>query len=239
MAMKVETSLSSDSLTLASGAFAGAPGAVALGRNTRADSAISVAIGDGAHSVSSVAVGVQSLAGSLNSTAIGDYAKVGVGADNGVAIGARAEVKEGVKNAVALGADTIATRDNSVSVGGRQITDVADPTSASDVTTKNYVDTKMREEFQAFDASLTRRLDGMKAEYRGGIAGGIASSNAVSAALRAGGSALGVGLGTFGGQQAVAVGLAAKVGYWAITGNLQASANDIGAGVGVALPLKF
>jgi hypothetical protein len=134
------------SFVAGAGAVALAPGGVAVGRNARAESSIAVAIGDGARAVSSVAIGAGSSALGLNTTAVGDFsqavgdtsvslgvnANVSAGATNSIAIGSAATVNPGVINAVALGAGTVATRSNTVEVGGKQISGVANATQAND-----------------------------------------------------------------------------------------------------------
>lgn len=206
-----------NAIAIGSGALA--VGGVAIGAGAISETDISIAIGAGARAVSSVAVGVGSQALGLNTTAIGDWSSA-VG-DTSVAIGANSAAIGA--NSVAIGAGTVATRANSVSVGGRVITDVAAPVDDSDAATKGYVDAQvaavaapdlapLESRVDALDSKvdrLDRKID--KVEKRAAAGTAIALALQTPAALLPGERAIGAGVGTYGGQQAIAVSYAQNI----------------------------
>ena len=104
-------------------------------------------------------------------------------------------------NSVALGQGSVANEANTVSVGSvgneRRITNVADPVRGTDAANKQYVDRSVgavRGEMKKTDKKL-----------RGGIAGATAAAN-IPQVTKPGGSMVGLGVGNYKGESAVAVG---------------------------------
>lgn len=172
--------------------------AIAIGNGANATSATSTALGTSANanSINSTAIGSGSTATGDSATAIGQGSQA-VGS-NSTAIGAGA-VAIG-NNSVALGQGSAAVEDNTVSVGNsttgmtRRITNVAPgiaPTDAVNV-----------EQFLAglgaLNAELSSRID---------QTGAISSAMSEIQLPRGAYNGLGVGLGTQGGQSAIAFGL--------------------------------
>ena len=143
------------------------------------------------------AVGSGAKAKGNNSSSFGTNASAL--AENATAIGQGA--KATANNAVALGQGSVANEANTVSVGSvgneRRITNVADPVRGTDAANKQYVDRSVgafRSEMKKTDKKL-----------RGGIAGATAAAN-IPQVTKAGGSMVGLGVGNYKGESAVAVG---------------------------------
>ena len=122
-------------------------------------------------------------------------------AENSTAVGQGAEVTEKANNSVALGQGSVANEANTVSVGSqgneRRITNVANPRHGTDAANRQYVDRSVgavRSELKKTDKKL-----------RGGIAGATAAAN-IPQVTKAGGSMVGLGVGNYKGESAVAVG---------------------------------
>lgn len=100
-------------------------GSTAIGKdaNVGAEATNSTAIGngskvsDGAENSTAVGTGSTVGAGATNGTAIGNDTEIGEGIDNATAIGNGAKVTGGATNSVAIGAGSVADRPNTVSVG--------------------------------------------------------------------------------------------------------------------------
>lgn len=91
--------------------------------------------------------------------------------------------------------------------------------------------TKTDNRFRAIDT----RLGDMTREYRAGIAASMAGTHAIASAIQ--GKSLGVGIGTFGGQTAISIGLATQIRSATVTASLARSAGQTGGGVGFSLPI--
>ena len=146
----------------------------------------------------STAMGYGSEAKGDHSTALGNNAKAH--AERSTAIGHNADAK--ASGSVALGEGSVAKEENTVSVGDigheRRITNVQDPKNLTDAANKRYVDHSVN--------SVRNELKQTDRKLRGGIAGAVAMAN-IPTANRAGGTMVGIGVGSFKGQSAVAVGV--------------------------------
>ena len=143
------------------------------------------------------AVGYGSNASGENGTALGNNSQAS--GKNSTAVGQGA--KATADNSVALGQGSVANEANTVSVGSvgneRRITNVADPVRGTDAANKQYVDRSVgavRSEMKKTDKKL-----------RGGIAGATAAAN-IPQVTKPGGSMVGLGVGNYKGESAVAVG---------------------------------
>ena len=148
----------------------------------------------------STAMGYGSEAEGDHSTALGNNAKAH--AERSTAIGHNAEVKAKAAGSVALGEGSVAEEKDTISVGNvgheRRITNVQDPNNLTDAANKRYVDHSVN--------SVRNELKQTDRKLRGGIAGAVAMAN-IPTANRAGGTMVGIGVGSFKGQSAVAVGI--------------------------------
>ena len=176
----------------------------------------------------STAMGYGSEAKGDHSTALGNNAKAH--AERSTAIGHNAEAK--AAGSVALGEGSVAKEENTISVGDvgheRRITNVQDPKNLTDAANKRYVDHSVN--------SVRNELKQTDRKLRGGIAGAVAMAN-IPTTNRAGSTMVGVGVGNFKGQNAVAVGLSKSSDnnriHFKVSGSAT-SAGDyaVGAGVG-------
>ena len=131
-----------------------------------------------------------------------DATAVGYGSnasgENGTALGNNSQASG--KNST-LGQGSVANEANTVSVGSvgneRRITNVADPVRGTDAANKQYVDSKI--------GSVRSDLRKTDKKLRGGIAGATAAAN-IPQVTKAGGSMVGLGVGNYKGESAVAVG---------------------------------
>lgn len=171
-----------------------------------------------------IAAGKDSSVESKNGTAIGDYATVGKDADGGTAIGEGSKVEEGAENSVALGKDSVADKANTVSVGSkgneRTITNVA-PGRVEKGSTDAVNGGQLYEVSQQV-GNNTRDIRDLREESRKADA-----MNAALAALHPVGynpeepTQIMAGMGTYRGEQAVALGVAHYVdGRTLFTGGL-------------------
>lgn len=146
------------------------------------------------------AIGSGAKAEGNNATAFGGKAKAS--AERATAIGQGAEAK--AENSVALGQGSVATEENTVSVGNEQIkrrvTNVADGKNPNDA-----VNVKQLNEMQGSVDSVRKDLHKTDKRLRGGIAGATAAAN-IPQVTQPGSNLLGMGVGNFNGQSAVAVG---------------------------------
>ena len=193
-------------------------GSVAIGRQARAESAGSIAIGDGAVARSSVAVGIAAQALGLNTTAVGDRAQAT--GDYSAAFGNQA-VASG-HNSVALGNGSVADQPNTVSVGApgaeRRITNVAAGIAPTDA------------------ANVSQLRDVERKSYVG-VAMAIALSSGRMSLTQPGEKAVGVGVGTYGGNKALSFTFQAldKTGKLQYNLGVSTTTRDwsFGAGVGI------
>jgi trimeric autotransporter adhesin len=173
-------------------------GAVALGANAFAATTGSVAIGYGAVALSSVGIGINAQATGLNTTAVGDNAIAS--GSKAVALGNEAQATH--QNAVAVGNGSRTKADNTFAVGAvgneRRITDVADGIEATDAATVRQL--------RATEQKMQEQIFGVQKEARRGIAIAMAMSGA-TIAVAPGETGVTLGLGSYAGQGAFALGV--------------------------------
>jgi len=146
--------------------------------------------------------------------------------------------KAKAENAVAIGQGSVANEKDTVSVGNdgsngqpivnRRITNVATPIHNTDAVNKQYVDNSVN--------SVRNELKQTDKKLRGGIAGAVAMAN-IPTANRAGGTMIGLGVGNFKGQNAIAVGISRSSDNNRIHFKASGSANSagdyaVGGGIG-------
>ena len=180
------------------------------------------------------AMGYGSNASGENTTALGNNFQAS--AKNATAIGQGAKAK--AENAVAIGQGSVANEKDTVSVGNdgsngqpivnRRITNVATPIHNTDAVNKQYVDNSVN--------SVRNELKQTDKKLRGGIAGAVAMAN-IPTANRAGGTMIGLGVGNFKGQNAIAVGISRSSDNNRIHFKASGSANSagdyaVGGGIG-------
>ena len=143
------------------------------------------------------AIGYGANASDENSTALGNNSQAS--GKNSTAVGQGA--KATANNSVALGKGSVANEANTVSVGSqgneRRVTNVADPIRSTDAANKQYVDRSV--------GAVRSELNKTDKKLRGGIAGATAIAN-IPQVTKPGGLVLGLGVGNYRGQSAVAVG---------------------------------
>lgn len=186
----------------------------------------------------STAIGKDSGVDSDNGTVIGQGASVGKDADGGTAIGQGAKVEEGAENSVAIGKDSVADKPNTVSVGSkgneRTITNVA-PGRIEEGSTDAVNGGQLYDVSQRVGDN-TRAISNLQDESRKGDA-----MNAALAALKPIGynpaepAQIMAGVGTYRGQQAIALGAAYYIdGSTMVNGGLAyAGDNHLMANAGV------
>ena len=180
------------------------------------------------------AVGYGSNASGENTTALGNNSQAS--AKNATAIGQGAKAK--AENAVAIGQGSVANEKDTVSVGNdgsndqpiinRRITNVAKPLHDTDAVNKQYVDNSVN--------SVRNELKQTDKKLRGGIAGAVAMAN-IPTVNRAGGTMIGLGVGNFKGQNAVAVGMSKSSDnnriHFKVSGSATSSGDyAVGGGIG-------
>ena len=182
-----------------------------------------------------------------NSTAVGSYAQVQ--GDNSSAFGSQAKVVANksvavgqgarvlAENSVALGQGSVVDRGeiNTVSVGNattkRRVTNVADGINAHDA-----VNVKQLNEVKSSVDSVRKDLQKNDKKLRGGIAGAAALAN-IPQVTQAGSNLLGVGVGNYRGESAVAVGYSKANESNKVIFKMSGSATtqgdfNVGAGIG-------
>ena len=182
-----------------------------------------------------------------NSTAVGSSAQVQ--GDNSSAFGSQAKVVENkavavgqgtrvlAENSVALGQGSVVDRGeiNTVSVGNattkRRVTNVADGINAHDA-----VNVKQLNEVKSSVDSVRKDLQKNDKKLRGGIAGAAALAN-IPQVTQAGSNLLGVGVGNYRGESAVAVGYSKANESNKVIFKMSGSATtqgdfNVGAGIG-------
>ena len=185
---------------------------------------------DGRHST---AVGSSAQVQGDNSSAFGSQAKVV--ANKAVAVGQGTRVL--AENSVALGQGSVVDRGeiNTVSVGNattkRRVTNVADGINAHDA-----VNVKQLSEVKSSVDSVRKDLHKNVKKLRGGIAGAAALAN-IPQVTQAGSNLLGVGVGNYRGESAVAVGYSKANESNKVIFKMSGSATtqgdfNVGAGIG-------
>ena len=185
---------------------------------------------DGRHST---AVGSSAQVQGDNSSAFGSQAKVV--ANKSVAVGQGARVL--AENSVALGQGSVVDKGeiNTVSVGNsttkRRVTNVADGINAHDA-----VNVKQLNEVKSSVDSVRKDLQKNDKKLRGGIAGAAALAN-IPQVTQAGSNLLGVGVGNYRGESAVAVGYSKANESNKVIFKMSGSATtqgdfNVGAGIG-------
>ena len=184
---------------------------------------------DGSNAKNATAIGSEAKASADGASAFGTKAEAA--ANNATAIGQGA--KASAANSVALGQGS-ETGDiaDSVSVGKvgqeRYITNVKDPVRGTDAANKQYVDRQV--------GSVRSELKKTDKKLRGGIAGATAVANIPQVTIP-GASMVGVGVGNYKGQSAVAVGYSKASDSNKVIFKVSGAATtqgdyNIGAGVG-------
>ena len=183
--------------------------------------------------LNSTAVGSSARVQGDNSSAFGSQAKVV--ANKSVAVGQGARVL--AENSVALGQGSVVDRGeiNTVSVGNsttkRRVTNVADGINAHDA-----VNVKQLNEVKSSVDSVRKDLQKNDKKLRGGIAGAAALAN-IPQVTQAGSNLLGVGVGNYRGESAVAVGYSKANESNKVIFKMSGSATtqgdfNVGAGIG-------
>ena len=183
--------------------------------------------------LNSTAVGSSAQVQGDNSSAFGSQAKVV--ANKSVAVGQGARVL--AENSVALGQGSVVDRGeiNTVSVGNsttkRRVTNVADGINAHDA-----VNVKQLNEVKSSVDSVRKDLQKNDKKLRGGIAGAAALAN-IPQVTQAGSNLLGVGVGNYRGESAVAVGYSKANESNKVIFKMSGSATtqgdfNVGAGIG-------
>ena len=181
----------------------------------------------------STAVGSSAQVQGDNSSAFGSQAKVVT--NKAVAVGQGTRVL--AENSVALGQGSVVDRGeiNTVSVGNattkRRVTNVADGINAHDA-----VNVKQLNEVKSSVDSVRKDLQKNDKKLRGGIAGAAALAN-IPQVTQAGSNLLGVGVGNYRGESAVAVGYSKANESNKIIFKMSGSATtqgdfNVGAGIG-------
>ena len=181
----------------------------------------------------STAVGSSAQVQGDNSSAFGSQAKVV--ANKAVAVGQGTRVL--AENSVALGQGSVVDRGeiNTVSVGNattkRRVTNVADGINAHDA-----VNVKQLNEVKSSVDSVRKDLQKNDKKLRGGIAGAAALAN-IPQVTQAGSNLLGVGVGNYRGESAVAVGYSKANESNKVIFKMSGSATtqgdfNVGAGIG-------
>ena len=181
----------------------------------------------------STAVGSSAQVQGDNSSAFGSQAKIV--ANKAVAVGQGTRVL--AENSVALGQGSVVDRGeiNTVSVGNattkRRVTNVADGINAHDA-----VNVKQLNEVKSSVDSVRKDLQKNDKKLRGGIAGAAALAN-IPQVTQAGSNLLGVGVGNYRGESAVAVGYSKANESNKVIFKMSGSATtqgdfNVGAGIG-------
>jgi autotransporter adhesin len=147
-------------------------------------------------------------------------------------------------NAAAVGAGSVADRDNTVSVGSkdneRQVTNVAAGTQETDAANWGQVQDALRTANGYTDDrfnTLDRRIDKVGRKANAGVASALAAAS-MPQAYAPGLNSVGVGVGSYGGQSAIAIGAStiSESGRWVFKVNGTSSTNgEKGVGAGAAM----
>ncbi|QPB43746.1 YadA family autotransporter adhesin [Rodentibacter haemolyticus] len=172
----------------------------------------------------STALGYGAEATAENTTAIGNKAKAT--AKNATALGQNSQAT--AENSVALGTNSVANEANTVSVGSvdneRRITNVAHGVKGTDAVNVNQLN-EVKRDIRKTDKKL-----------RAGIAGVTAMAN-IPQVTQAGANLVGVGVGNFKGENAIAVGYSKLTDNNKVIFKVSGAANtrgdyNVGAGIG-------
>ncbi|WP_279572108.1 YadA family autotransporter adhesin [Volucribacter amazonae] len=137
---------------------------------------------------------------------------------------------------MAIGAGSVANEENTVSVGSagneRRITNVAAAVNDTDATNLGQVKSMISES----ETKLNSKIDRVNRKLKAGVAGAVAVAN-IPQVTMPGASMLGVGVGHYSGQSAVAVGYSRASDNNKVIIKLNAGATTqgdytVGAGVG-------
>ena len=187
----------SSSTAIGSGTTASGTHSVALGASatnaTGLERQTAVGGGTSTGAYRATAVGAYASAQAASSVALGDSASVAAGATDSVALGKSASVNTNVTNAVALGAGSVATANNTVSVGAvgseRKIVNVAAGTQATDAVNLAQLSTKVDNDYVKVGAGQNPAAVATTAGRAGNIAIGsnarslVGSLNSASIAV--------------------------------------------------------
>jgi len=224
----------SDSTAVGNGANASGDSSTAIGNGSVASGSNSTATGANAQATgtNSTANGANAVASGSGSTAVGESASAT--GSNSTALGSNSSATG--NNSVALGAGSVADRDNTVSVGApgqeRQITNVAAGTQRTDAANWGQVQDAVNgvrdwadQKFHQVDKRINR-MGAMSAAYgqMAFSAQGLETKNR-----------LGVGVGTQGGQSAIALGYSRQLQpNMNLSFGGSASSGDVSVGAGMS-----
>ncbi|WP_373100435.1 MULTISPECIES: YadA family autotransporter adhesin [Pasteurellaceae] len=195
-----------------------------LGEDDGDDSTTNFGADSTANKTNASAFGNKAKATAENTTAVGQNARAS--AKNATAVGQNAQAS--AENAVAIGANSVANEANTVSVGSagneRRVTNVADGVKATDAVNKRQLD-QVSADLRKTDRKL-----------RAGIAGAVAIAN-IPQVTQPGANLVGMGVGNYNGQSAVAVGYSKlsdnnKVIFKVSAGATTQGDYNVGAGIG-------
>lgn len=184
------------------------------------------------------AAGNNSRATAEGSSAFGQGAQATAEGATAIGQGAKAEAK----GSVALGQGSVADEVNTVSVGSkgneRRITNVkagVNPTDAVNVSQLRAVENRIQDNEERVN-QVANDLRKTKKELRSGIASSMAMANIPTTTVP-GKQSIGLGVGSFGGQSAVAVGYSGmsdsgKISIKLSTGATSQGDYGVGAGIG-------
>ena len=186
------------------------------------------------------AIGNNAHVGADNGTAVGSNTSIDAAAQNATAIGAGASVGPNGSNSVALGAGSVANDPNVVSVGSpgheRRIENVAPGVNGTDAANVNQVQAAEAGAVAQANAFTSQQVSGLNQSIRaarihadGGAAAAMAAAG-VPQSFRAGGTTIGVGLGTWGSQRAFSIGASHTFGRGQTTVKVGASFDSQGDG---------
>ncbi|HBO38137.1 MAG TPA: adhesin [Pasteurellaceae bacterium] len=178
------------------------------------------------------AFGHNATANQKNTTAVGESATAS--ASGATAVGQNATAS--AANSVAIGNNSVADRENTVSVGSqgneRIIANVAKAERDTDATNLGQV----KEMVSSSESRLDSKIDKNNRKLRAGIAGATAIAN-IPQVTMPGASMVGLGVGNYNGQSAVAVGYSKASDNNKVILKLSAGATtqgdyNVGAGIG-------
>lgn len=223
---------STNATVVGNGAKVNGANASAFGTNANAQGANTSAIGQGANAngENASAIGQGATATGANASAIGQGANAQ--AENATAIGQGATVAPGATGSVAIGQGSVASEAGTMSVGSvgneRRITNVAPGVNNTDAANMGQL--------RDVEARLGDRMNKVDRKLRGGIASAVATANIPQVTLP-GRNLVGLGVGNYNGQSAVAVGYSRASDNNKVIIKMSAGASTqkdytIGAGIG-------
>lgn len=228
-AYEMQTAVGSGSIAWGNQDSAYGTGSVAASMPVGGVSGAATSIGSGsaAWGANNTAVGYRALAGAsspggpLSNPTIANATALGGGASvqesGGTAVGANATVTMGATNSVALGYGSMATRANTVEVGGRIISGVANPVQGTDAVNLQTLQASLaglggggvdptsiiNQAVGQANAYTDQAINSLRREYSRAIAA-VAASPALPA-LAPGERAIALGGGTYNGQQSLGI----------------------------------